>query len=70
MGFFLALRALNLVQDLVTLIDARSGLLLASKTQCVADVTDDASVLEMELRREIERGGHGAKTPGSTKSSP
>src|SRR5262249_27705297 len=70
MGFFSIFCALHLVQDLVALIDAWPGLLLASKTQCVVDVTDDASVFEMELRRKIERGGHGAKTPGSTKSSP
>src|SRR5213080_1820845 len=64
MYFFFALCALHFMQNFVTLVDSRPGLLFASKVQRVANVADDASVLEMELGREIKRSRH-AETPPS-----
>src|SRR5260370_33953537 len=54
MCFFFALCALHFVQNFVTLVDPRPGLLLASKVGRVVNVADDASVLEMEFGREIK----------------
>ncbi len=54
MCFFFALCALHFVQNFVTLVDPRPGLLFASKVQRVVNVADDASVLEMEFGREIK----------------
>jgi hypothetical protein len=47
MRFFLAAGALNLVQDLVTLVDSWSSLLLASEARRVLEVADDAPILQM-----------------------
>src|ERR1700716_2423095 len=59
--FFLAVCALNLVQDLVTLVDSWSTLLLASEARRVLEVADDAPILEMQLGREIKLDGHTAE---------
>jgi hypothetical protein len=53
MGFFSALRVFHLVQDFIALVDSRSSLLLARKARGVVEVADDAPVLEMQFRREI-----------------
>lgn len=68
MYFFFALCALHLMQNFVTLIDPRSGLLFARKIQCVVNIADDAAVFEMELRREINLSRHGAETPSCARS--
>src|SRR5262249_5121673 len=60
MRFFFAPCALHLMQNFVTLIDSWSG---------VVNVADDASVLKMELGREIEVGRHAAETPSCARSS-
>jgi hypothetical protein len=49
MGAFVALRAFHSVQDFVALIDSWSNLLLASETHRVAEIADDAPILEMQL---------------------
>ena len=53
MGGFSILGAL--VQDLVSLVDPGADLLLPGKARRVVQIPDDASVLEMQLRREITR---------------
>jgi hypothetical protein len=62
MGLFLTLRAFDSVQDFVALVDSGSNLLFASKTRSVRKIADDASILEMQLRREIELDRHTTKT--------
>src|SRR5438552_5418478 len=69
MYFFFALCALHFMQNFVTLVDPRPGLLFASKVQRVANVADDASVLEMEFGREIKLSRHAAETPSCARSS-
>src|SRR5262249_37423283 len=69
MRFFFAPCALHLMQNFVTLIDSWSGLLFAGKVHSVVNVADDASVLKMELGREIELGRHAAETPSCARSS-
>src|SRR5437762_9600672 len=69
MYFFFALCALHFMQNFVTLVDPRPGLLFASKVQRVANVADDASVLEMEFGREIKRSHHAAETPSWARGS-
>ena len=64
MRFFLAVCALNLVQDFVTLVDSWSNLLLASEARRVLEVADDAPILQMQLGREIELDGHMVETSG------
>ena len=46
MGFFLALCAFHLVQDLVSLVHPGADLLLPGKARRVVQIPDDASVLE------------------------
>jgi hypothetical protein len=53
MGGFLIFSPFYLVQDLVSLVDPRANLLLPSKARRVFEIPDDASILEMQLRREI-----------------
>ena len=62
MSVFFALSAFHFVQDFVSLVDPRSNLLFTSKTRSVVEIADDASILEMQLRREIELNRHTAKT--------
>ena len=62
MSLFFALSAFHFVQDFVSLVDPRSNLLFTSKTRSVVEIADDASILEMQLRREIELNCHTAKT--------
>ena len=69
MCFFCALCALQLVQDFITLVDPWSGLLLASKAQCIYNIANDASVFEMELRREMKRSCHAEETPSGARGS-
>jgi hypothetical protein len=64
MRFFLAVCALNLVQDFVTLVDSWSNLLLASEARRVLEVADDAPILQMQVGREIELDGHMVETSG------
>jgi hypothetical protein len=40
------------VQDFVALVDSWPNLLLAPKARCVVEITDDAPILEMQLRCE------------------
>ena len=49
MGGFTILGALDLVQDLVSLVDPRAHLLLPGKARRVVQIPDDASILEMQL---------------------
>jgi len=46
MGGFSILGALDLVQDLVSLVDPGADLLLSGKARRVVQIPDDASVLE------------------------
>jgi hypothetical protein len=69
MGLFFALRALHPVQDFIALVDSWSSLLLASEVRRVVEVTDDAPIFEMQLRREIELSRHAAETPGCARGS-
>src|SRR4051812_26963739 len=62
MGGFLIFSTFYLVQDLVSLVDTRANLLLPSKARRVFEIPDDASILEMQLRREIELNQHVAET--------
>ena len=59
MRFFLRRRTLHGVQNLVALIDAGPQLLLACKADGVVEMTDDASVPQMQLRCKIEVHRHG-----------
>jgi hypothetical protein len=62
MGGFTILGAFDLVQDLVSLVDPRADLLLPGKARRVFQIPDDASILEMQLRGEIELNQHAAET--------
>ena len=62
MGGFLIFSAFYLVQDFVSLVDPRANLLLSSKARRVFEIPDDASILAMQLRREIELNQHDAET--------
>src|SRR3954462_6973186 len=62
MGGFLIFSTFYLVQALVSLVDTRANLLLPSKARRVFEIPDDASILEMQLRREIELNQHVAET--------
>ena len=50
MGGFTILGALDLVQDLISLVDPRADFLLPGKVRRVFQVPDDASILEMQFR--------------------
>ena len=63
MGGFTILGAFDLVQDLVALVDPRADLLLPGKARRVVQVPDDASILQVQFRGEIELDRHAAKTP-------
>ena len=69
MGGFTILGALDLVQDLVSLVDPRADLLLPGKARRVFQIPDDASILQMQLRREIELDRHAAETSDSAGGS-
>jgi hypothetical protein len=69
MGFLLGLCAFDLMEDLVALVDAGPRLLLARKARCVIQITDDPSIPEVNLRREIELDRHAFATAGQAKSS-
>jgi hypothetical protein len=60
MGLFFALRELDLMQDFIALIDSGSEFLLARKAHGVVEVAYDASILEMQLGREIKLSRHAA----------
>ena len=62
MGGFLIFSPFHLVQDLVSLVDPRANLLLPSKARRVFEIPDDAPILEMQFRREIELNQHVAET--------
>jgi hypothetical protein len=62
MGGFLIFSPFYLVQDLVSLVDPRANLLLPSKARRVFEIPDDAPILEMQFRREIELNQHVAET--------
>jgi hypothetical protein len=66
---FFILCAFHFVEDLVALIDAGSGLLLARKALRVFEMADDPTVPEMQLRREMELDRHAAETAGCGKGS-
>src|SRR4051812_32987790 len=69
MGLFLALRAFDPVQDFVSLIDSWPNLLFTSKASRVVEVADDASIFEMQLRREIKLGRHTSETSSVSRGS-
>jgi hypothetical protein len=48
------------MQDFVTLIDAGPSFLLARGAECIVEVADDASILEMQLGREMKLNRHPA----------
>jgi hypothetical protein len=54
--------ALHGMQDLVALIDAGTQLLLAREADGVVEMANDASVLEVQLRREVKCECHGGIT--------
>jgi hypothetical protein len=56
-------RLLDLMQDFVTLIDAGPSFLLAREAECIVEVADDASILEMQLGREMKLNRHPADNP-------
>jgi hypothetical protein len=56
------LGALHGMQDLVALIDAGSYLLLACETDGVVEMTNNASVSQVQLRGELKCQGHGRIT--------
>ena len=58
MGLFPGLGTFNGVQNLVPTIHARSDLMLADKQHRIIKISDDASVHEPKLRREIELNRH------------
>src|SRR5207302_10642041 len=58
MGLLAALRAFQCVQNLIADIHARPRLMLARESSRILDVADDAGVLEVELRSEIELDRH------------
>jgi hypothetical protein len=47
MRLFFALRALDLVQNFVALIDSRSCLMLAGKVLRVIEIADDAAIPDL-----------------------
>ena len=69
MSVFFALSAFHFVQDFVSLVDPRSNLLFTSKTRSVVEIADDASILEMQLRREVKLGRHTAETSSAASGS-
>ena len=62
MGGFLIFSTFYLVQNLVSLVDPRANLLLPSKARRFFEIPDDAPILEMQFRREIELNQHIAET--------